>query len=185
MLKLIFVRPFLSVLTLLLVFGVDQSKVKAQIILEDDFEKASLDKVVWDVTWWTPDGPLDEGIEPEIVDSPVRAGSHAVKIRAQANWNGHANYSRTEILGKRNDTKSFITFFYPGKKYWIGISVCLPDDWQTDIEVNTAFKWATSSYTTSHDVYLETTNLLLFVQNQSKNGTEGRIRAMDGLFQYC
>ncbi len=120
------------IMALLLVFGANLSNVKAQIILQDDFEKASLDNNIWDVTWWTPDGQLSEGIEPEIVDSPVRTGNNAVKIRAQANWNGHTNYSRTEILGKRNDTKSFVTFFYPGKEYWIGFSIYLSDDWETD-----------------------------------------------------
>jgi hypothetical protein len=117
---------------LFLLFLLIAGNVRAQILLEDGFEEETLNTEIWDVTWWTPDGQLPEGIDPEIVDYPVREGKHAVKIRAQANWNGHENYSRTEILGKRNDNGSFSSFFFPGKEYWLGFSVYLPKDWQTD-----------------------------------------------------
>jgi hypothetical protein len=106
----------------------------AQVLLQDGFEGELLNRENWDVTWWTPDGQLPEGIEPELVDYPVRAGRHALKIRAEASWNGYEKYSRTEIQGKRNDTKNHITFFYPGREYWIGFSLYLPADWQPDFK---------------------------------------------------
>ena len=109
-----------------------ENKPKAELILSDGFESGSLDSNIWDVTWWVPSHQLEQGIEPEIVTSPVRAGNYAVKIRAQANWNSIANYTRTELQGKRKDTGEHITFFYPGKEYWIGFSVYLPKDWQVD-----------------------------------------------------
>jgi len=84
------------------------------------------------VTWWTPNGQLNQGIDPEIVTSPVRYGNNAIKIRAQQNWNGISDYTRTELIGKRNDSRIHNTFFYPGKEYWIGFSIYLPNDWQTD-----------------------------------------------------
>ena len=104
----------------------------AQIILEDSFESRTLDGKVWDVTWWAPGGQLHNGIKPEIVDSPVRYGKHAVKVSAQYNWKGVSNYTRTELTGKRNDTGNHHSFFYPSKENWIGFSVYLPKNWKTD-----------------------------------------------------
>ena len=104
----------------------------AQIILEDSFEGRTLDGKVWDVTWWVPGGQLYNGIRPEIVNSPVRYGKHAVKVSAEYNWRGVSSYTRTELTGKRNDTGNHHTFFYPGKENWIGFSVYLPQSWKTD-----------------------------------------------------
>jgi hypothetical protein len=112
---------------------VNSLNVNAQhYLLNDSFDESTLNSRNWGVTWWTPDGQLDEGIDPEIVTDPVRYGNSAVKIRAQHNWNGEMNYTRTEITGKRSDNGSHMTFFYPGKEYWIGFSVYLPTDWVND-----------------------------------------------------
>jgi len=108
------------------------SSINAQIIFEDGFEDDDLNTTHWGVTWWTPSGQLDQGIDPEIVTSPVRYGKHAVKIRAQHNWSGISDYSRTELTANRSDNGSHHTFFYPGKEYWIGFSVYIPNDWEID-----------------------------------------------------
>ena len=121
------------ILLIILVFLISfTSKSNAQIIMEDGFEGRTLDGKVWDVTWWAPGGQLYNGIRPEIVDSPVRYGKHAVKVSAQYNWEGVSNYTRTELTGKRNDTGNHHTFFYPGEENWIGFSVYLPKNWETD-----------------------------------------------------
>ena len=116
----------------LLFTAINLSGLRAQYILKDSFEGESLNRSIWGVTWWTPHGQLDQGIEPEIVTSPVRYGEHAVKIRAQYNWNNIIDYTRTEITGKRSDNGQHMTFFYPGRENWIGFSVYLPADWETD-----------------------------------------------------
>ena len=104
----------------------------AQIIFNDDFESGILDNNKWDVTWWT-DHQLSEGIQPEIVTYPVRAGNYAVKMRIEYQWNGIDNYDRTELQAKRNDNGSHISFFDPnGSEYWIGFSCYLPSDWEVD-----------------------------------------------------
>ncbi len=105
--------------------------VEAQIILKDGFESGTLDRNIWDVTWWT-DHQLSDGIQPEIVTSPVRAGDYAVKMRIEYQWNGVENYDRTELQGKRKDNGSHTSFFSPGKEYWIGFSCFLPSDWAVD-----------------------------------------------------
>jgi hypothetical protein len=106
--------------------------VKSQIIFEDSFEDDTLNTSHWSVTWWTPHGQLDDGLKPEIVTSPVRYGKYAVRIKAQYNWNGVSDYSRTELTANRNDNGSHHTFFYPGKEYWIGFSVYMPKSWKPD-----------------------------------------------------
>ncbi len=107
------------------------SGVQAQIIFDDDFESGVLDNNKWDVTWWT-DHQLSEGIQPEIVTSPVRSGNYAVKMRIEYQWNGVNDYDRTELQGKRNDNGSHVSFFQPGEEYWIGFSCFLPSDWAVD-----------------------------------------------------
>ncbi len=121
-----------SLVLLLLFLGLATPFTNAQVILEDSFEGDVLNSDIWGVTWWTPHGQLDQGIEPEIVTSPVRYGNHSIKVRAQYNWNDIIDYERTELTGKRKDNGNHHTFFYPGHEYWIGFSVYLPSDWQVD-----------------------------------------------------
>lgn len=116
----------------LLAIVLNTTSVSAQIIFSDGFEDDTLNTNHWGITWWTPHGQLDTGIYPEIVSSPVRSGKHAVKIEARYQWGGVDDYERTEITANRNDTGEHLTFFYPGKEYWIGFSVYMPEEWVPD-----------------------------------------------------
>jgi hypothetical protein len=125
-------------LCFLCVFGYF-TNIRAELIFEDSFEGGSLDNSKWDVTWWVYH-PRTDGIDPEVVTSPVRHGDYAVKIRAEYMWDGSA-YSRTEILGKRKDNGSFEDFFsIEGDEYWIGFSSYLPDSWEIDSEEELIFQ---------------------------------------------
>ncbi len=126
---------------ILIVFILLTPGLKAQIIFQDGFESGKLDRNKWDVTWWT-DHQLPDGIQPEIVTSPVRAGKYAVKMRIEYQWNGVENYDRTELQAKRNDTGSHISFFDPnGKEYWIGFSCYFPEDWAKDSKEELIFQF--------------------------------------------
>jgi len=113
-------------------FLFSMANLHAQIIFSDGFEADTLNTDHWGVTWWTPHGQPEQGIQPEIVSSPVRSGKHAVKIEARYHWGGVADYERTELTANRNDTGEHLTFFYPGKEYWIGFSVYMPREWVSD-----------------------------------------------------
>ena len=124
----------------LLVFFINIATVSAQIIFQDDFETGAYEPGRWDLTWWT-DRQLDDGIKPEIVTSPVRAGKYAVKMRAEYNWNGVKEYNRTELQARRIDTGDHIRFFdVNSTEYWIGFSAYLPADWAVDSQPELIFQ---------------------------------------------
>ncbi len=127
-----------AVFLFLLVISI--SEINAQVIFEDNFESGKFGKDKWNITWWTGK-ELPEGIEPEYVTSPVRAGKYAVKIRAEYNWNGIKDYNRTELQAKRLDTGNHFNFFnVHSKEYWIGFSVFIPNDWAIDSQPELIFQ---------------------------------------------
>ncbi len=114
--------------------------INAQLIFEDGFESGVLDSNKWNVTWWT-DRQLEQGIEPEIVTSPVRAGKYAVKMRAEYNWNNIIEYNRTELQARRKKDGEHHSFFdVDGGEYWIGFSVFIPVGWIVDSEPELIFQ---------------------------------------------
>ena len=48
--------------------------VEVGLVLEDTFDAPALNRDKWGVSFW----PLNDGIDPEIVSSPTRAGAGAV-----------------------------------------------------------------------------------------------------------
>ncbi|MFC1483637.1 polysaccharide lyase [Candidatus Neomarinimicrobiota bacterium] len=98
-----------------------------KLVLEDTFDDPSLDHNKWGVSFW----PLDNGIDPEIVNSPTRAGAGAVKQIVQYMWNGEQDANRCEIQGYRQKDPRIgqhIGYFQRFDETWIGFSVYLPSN---------------------------------------------------------
>jgi hypothetical protein len=102
------------------------------LILEDTFDAPSLDRDKWGISFW----PLNDGIDPEIVTSPTRAGVGAIKQTVQYMWNGEQNSNRCEIQGYRQKEPRLgqhTGYYQRFDETWIGFSIYLPSSsWVPD-----------------------------------------------------
>ncbi|MFC1620094.1 polysaccharide lyase [Candidatus Neomarinimicrobiota bacterium] len=108
---------------LLALFSCQDAEI--DLVLEDTFDAPSLDRDKWGISFW----PLNDGIDPEIVSSPTRAGAGAIKQTIQYMWNGEQNSNRCEIQGYRqkNPRLGQHTGYYQRfDETWIGFSIYLP-----------------------------------------------------------
>jgi len=106
--------------------------VDSVLVLEDTFDHPSLNENKWGVSFW----PLNDGIQPEIVNSPTRAGGGAIKQTIQYMWNGEQNSNRSEIQGYRQKNpryKQHKGYYQRLDETWIGFSIYFPSDsWKPD-----------------------------------------------------
>ena len=101
-------------------------------ILMDNFDSAALNYHKWGLSFY----PLNDGIHPEIVSSPTRAGTGALKQTVRYMWNGEQNSNRCEIQGYRQTEPNIgkhIGYFQRFDETWIGFSIYLPSEsWGPD-----------------------------------------------------
>ena len=106
--------------------------VDSVLVLEDTFDHPSLNENKWGVSFW----PLNDGIQPEIVNSPTRAGGGAIKQTIQYMWNGEQNSNRSEIQGYRQKNpryKQHKGYYQRFDETWIGFSIYFPtNNWKPD-----------------------------------------------------
>jgi hypothetical protein len=101
-------------------------------VLVDTFDSPILNPGKWGLSFH----PLDDGIYPEIVSSPTRAGSGAIKQTVQYMWNGEQNSNRCEIQAyrQRNPRIGQHKGYYQRlDESWTGFSIYFPSaSWGPD-----------------------------------------------------
>ncbi len=112
--------------------GEEGDMLKNAPILVDTFDAEFLDPGKWGLSFH----PLDDGIHPEIVSNPTRAGAGAIKQTVRYMWNGEPLSNRCEIQGYRQTEPNIgehIGYFQRFDETWIGFSIYFPSQsWGPD-----------------------------------------------------
>ncbi|MFC1481890.1 polysaccharide lyase [Candidatus Neomarinimicrobiota bacterium] len=105
---------------------------ETNLVLEDTFDAPALNRDKWGVSFW----PLNDGIDPEIVSNPTRAGAGSIKQTVQYMWNEEQNSNRCEVQGYRQKSPRLGQhkgYYQRFDETWIGFSIYFPSSsWVPD-----------------------------------------------------